>query len=569
MSHGLHFIEYDQQILLNELSRLKPLRETNILILSNSDVDKSMWINGITNYLHFNTLDDAISYDKLICVTPAKFSFTDVDGCFTNITVGEENVVNVKNKNILADEEPVTYSFYIDNHVIRLIDTPAIVILKKSKSVNNILPYLSYFGDIHAICIVLKSNNCDVGNLFDNCVDILLTQLQKNVKNNVAFCFTNVQESYYKPGNTLVDLRKRLLKVSINWNVAVENMFCFDNASFGFLACVKHGMKFGEAEKAAFSGGWDFSVKETNRLFEYIRTRTPNFSSGAVCLNEARRIMVELSRPMAEVILVLQRNLAELERRMNDTTTQRADFNGYTIEYEHLEHPRTVCRHGDCLKYCAIGRGNVKQLTSRQCHQQCYLCGISSEVVGGVTLSDCAILTGNGNRCLICGHSNYEHVYQTYDLITVKACFVSEEVRRQCEVSQQSSMDTMKSLLNELHAEQKEVLLVLAQFMKYLKSMNTISYCYSDQLSGYLEKLTPLDFISKNFPLDSIAQDYSYMINPLISTPTITSPQEVIRLQHKLFNFKYFGATLKDIFYKIENSRKAHQINRQVEMSWF
>ena len=46
----------------------------------------------------------------------------------------------------------------------------------------------------------------------------------------------------------------------------------------------------------------------------------------------------------------------------------------------------------------------------------------------------------------------------------------------------------------------------------------------------------------------------------------ISSPEEVKQFQNKLFKLKHFGGDLKEIFNKIENSKKEERIYRQGEV---
>ncbi|KAM6525971.1 hypothetical protein FSOLCH5_002099 [Fusarium solani] len=72
-SHGPGFDRYPAHTLLDMLRSLKS-NSVNILILGETGVGKSTFINGFINYLKYNTLDEAIAAGRLTAVIPCSFS---------------------------------------------------------------------------------------------------------------------------------------------------------------------------------------------------------------------------------------------------------------------------------------------------------------------------------------------------------------------------------------------------------------------------------------------------------------------------------------------------------------
>ena len=77
--HGVGWPKYDEETLLSLLQALKPLDALNILILGETGVGKSTFINAFTNYLTHDTLDDAMKAKELNCIIPFSFDTQVVD----------------------------------------------------------------------------------------------------------------------------------------------------------------------------------------------------------------------------------------------------------------------------------------------------------------------------------------------------------------------------------------------------------------------------------------------------------------------------------------------------------
>ncbi|KIW99945.1 uncharacterized protein Z518_10873 [Rhinocladiella mackenziei CBS 650.93] len=77
--HGVEFDRYDARELLQLLDALEPFEETNILILGETGVGKSTFINVFVNYLSHGSLEDAIKTPSVEHVIPCSFTTQTVD----------------------------------------------------------------------------------------------------------------------------------------------------------------------------------------------------------------------------------------------------------------------------------------------------------------------------------------------------------------------------------------------------------------------------------------------------------------------------------------------------------
>ncbi len=64
-------------------------REITILLLGETGVGKSTWINGFANFLRFNTLDVA-EKESTLCLIPTTFTVTDENYEEKLISVGSD-----------------------------------------------------------------------------------------------------------------------------------------------------------------------------------------------------------------------------------------------------------------------------------------------------------------------------------------------------------------------------------------------------------------------------------------------------------------------------------------------
>lgn len=155
--HGLGFFLYNEINLRNNAGNMESDSCTNILILGETGVGKSTWINAFANYLQYDNLALAEKHSPVALIL-AKFIFNK-----KKIFVGDANQCEDLRTGQSSTQLPVSHSFYLGNHVIQLIDTPGVGdvrgIEKDKENFENILSHLTKYKSIHAISILLKSNH--------------------------------------------------------------------------------------------------------------------------------------------------------------------------------------------------------------------------------------------------------------------------------------------------------------------------------------------------------------------------------------------------------------------------
>lgn len=246
----------------------------NILLLGETGVGKSTFINALGNYLTYNTLDEAASKSLLYSV-PAQFSVVDDNFTQHEISIGSStNEVTLPGES--STQSPKTYLFNLKdgNTALRVIDTPGLGDTRGMQydqwNTEKLLSFISELDYLHAIYIMLKPNNSRFSVLFDYCMTQILLRLDKKIKNNICFLFTNARSSFFTPGDTYVPLQQLLSKVeagSLKTKIPFEpdNIFCVDNESFRYLAARYSGMQFNKEVTQIYRESWEKSAAVIKR----------------------------------------------------------------------------------------------------------------------------------------------------------------------------------------------------------------------------------------------------------------------------------------------------------------
>jgi hypothetical protein len=274
-----------KEIQNHQPSKLKPLPANdviNILLLGETGVGKSTFINAFANYLTFNTMQQA-EQGRPVVLIPVSFLIT-VGNNFDEYIVKFGDVDGSNNEDFEHPGQSVTqhcrsYVFNVDyNHgkKVCIIDTPGFGdtrgIDQDDYNMTHILEYIRDLSHLDAVCFLLKPNESRLNIFFRSCFIQLFSLLGPNIADNILFCFTNSRSTFYTPGNTAPLLKKMLTSLSKN-DIPFKqaNTFCFDNESFRYLVALRNKIPFSVHDKQEYEMSWTKSVTEANRLLDYIR----------------------------------------------------------------------------------------------------------------------------------------------------------------------------------------------------------------------------------------------------------------------------------------------------------
>lgn len=328
-SHSSEFENCHPQRVLTQLRNLGDSDTVNILILGETGVGKSTFINAFINYLTFDTLDDAKAEEQLNWVVPCSFSTQIIDKNRADgkieqreIKVGTREDERDGSKGASATQRTSVYPVTIGSRTIRLIDTPGIGDTRglhyDKQNMADILSTLSSYDDLHGILILLKSNNSRLTVTFNFCMKELLTHLHRSATNNMAFGFTNTRISNYLPGDTFGPLQTIMTDHSdVGLSLTRHTTYCFDSESFRYLAAFKNGTILDNEED--FRRSWQHSRNEVLRLVDYFKSKSPHKVQSTISLNGARQLIANLTKPMAEISAVIKANIAMSEDKIQES----------------------------------------------------------------------------------------------------------------------------------------------------------------------------------------------------------------------------------------------------------
>ncbi|CAF3551359.1 unnamed protein product [Rotaria sp. Silwood1] len=298
-------------------------KSLNILLLGESGVGKSTFINAFVNYLKFDKLKQAEK--NPVVLIPVSFAIT-IDDNFT------EQVVKFEGNDTLSNEDHDNLGHSVTQHCksyvftlkdgnhhgrkLRIIDTPGIGDTHGSGqddvNLQHILSYITNLTHLNAICILLKPNNTRLNIFFRLYFMQLIDLLGENACDKIIFCFTNSRSTFYTPGNTAPALKTLLDSLLVKKiPFTRENTFCFDNESFRYLVARLNKIKFKDIDEREYNDSWEKSSAESNRLLQYIRTKMsigiiPDESHSTKHVQLKINLMI---RPMLEAMRNILRNL--------------------------------------------------------------------------------------------------------------------------------------------------------------------------------------------------------------------------------------------------------------------
>jgi len=316
--------------------------DVNILLLGESGVGKSTFINALANYLKFDNIEQA-QKGPPIALIPVSFIITEGDDF-------NERIIQFGNQNQNEDfdhpgqsvtQQCKTYPLSISTTTkctINIIDTPGIGDTRGFEqddlNIQNIMSYIDKLPHLNAICILLKPNESKLNVVLRSYFTQLIGLLGENACENIVFCFTNTRGTFYSPGNTGPLLRQMLNDLPIKQiPFGKLNTFCFDSESFRYLIARLDGVAFDDFQRKEYEQSWTVSMEESNRFLSHICTQLkPYVRKNWQSIEHARYKIKQIIEPLLKTIRDYSQETSKTNKEHFDKLRQAcAQFGSFLL----------------------------------------------------------------------------------------------------------------------------------------------------------------------------------------------------------------------------------------------
>jgi hypothetical protein len=280
----------------------------------------------------------------------------------------------------------------------------------------------------------------------------------------------------------------------IEIQATVQNIFCFDNESFRLLAAHHNNAHFENEDD--YKKSWETSVLKSEEMLNYIINLPVYNVQDSVSISDARKIILQLAKPIAEVTRNIQVNIKladDKQKEINNTEITLKDLEKdlyieqQDLETEILDKPRTVCTSNKCIEVIKFN-GNNKYNYKTHCHSECHLEGVATDCINTAALLQCSAMQ-NG-ICQKCGCSWNMHMHITYNINPVLKKIVDENMAIQ--LSYKKSVKEKLEIINavitskieKLRNEENVIIEISAKFAFFIKTNAIVPF--NDAIEDYL-----------------------------------------------------------------------------------
>jgi hypothetical protein len=298
-------------------------------------------------------------------------------------------------------------------------------------------------------------------------------------------------------------------------------------------------------------------------------------------LNMARRKILELIEPMAEISQLIQTNIAICEdkrtelRDIRPTGDQLRKFlhvRKIHLETESLAYPRTVCTDLQCTEIRDDGTGLKRAIFKTHCHSPCYLDYSLGDQVANEALENCPAFDDTG-YCRNCSHHWQVHMNITYELKEHAVLVTNRYIEQRLEAHtdditlRQAAISNLDQIVKEYVQEHDAIRLAAAKLGLFLQK-NSITP-YNDATIAYLDLLIQAETDKvqsggNNAKLLVLKEELKrHKETVQILTRSINANANAVdlskagveRIMQQLYDLKHFGTNLRLLEHSISQAR--------------
>uniref|UniRef100_A0A1I7YJ70 G domain-containing protein n=1 Tax=Steinernema glaseri TaxID=37863 RepID=A0A1I7YJ70_9BILA len=612
-NHGRRFVMAGKKAIDEAIKEIGECKEFNVVLLGETGAGKSTWINAMFNYLPYRTLDIALESDKMEVPVPCYFQLADESGNTTKVLVGEEDENECLEVGQSATQRPKGYTFMYENNFYRFIDVPGVGDVRGPKqdrlNFQMIMDELQNYRELHAICILTPVDSPRLNVMFRFCLHELLVHLHQDAVKNIVFCFTRAQATNFKGGNSQYLLREVLDKFKENRDINIEmsarNMFYFDNEAFRFLCAVKKNLGLSVCS-GNVENSWKLSACSTRAVLDYISTIEPHDTHKMLSVNEAKRIIgqltgicIELTRQLDKNVLLVSSKMEEL-KKLDAEYVKMQPFLKITQKKLKQFNPKMICVQcshtlaslsNDTApkvspmskrKNCVSEAVNVFHRPKQVCHGNCVVPFNGQASFPNPFLKKCCMME-NG-VCLKCGCMWDMHVLEykrpEYEIVEVENVELKKHLDQQLQeqVKVVDVISSYKEHVDKLSSRKKRIREICTKFMAFLhfNAVAIVNDTYEEYLKMTIRALEDDVFEDKS---EEIAQLHSYLdahrhemsilkeniANKKVEMITVG---DVFRMKSELRHMDELGLQFKAFMMALDSTNEACHREEECHLNW-
>jgi len=479
----------------------------NLLLIGETGVGKSTWINAFANYIRFSTLSEAKETGGRFPVSSVFDTTHPQTGhrlrISNNRSIPIIPIAEVADVDLPVAEIPTKYVFEYNNTRVCIIDTPGLPGAQgggnNNERLNRIITLISSLNEIHAICVVMKANQTELSSTFENMLTEVLTRLNISASNNVIFLLTHAASTNFQPDATqeIPDfLRNRNLQITLRQDsdaLGNATIYCFENDSVQYLAEHENDIPVPDGFNESLADtNWSRSQTSAHDMVRYVCSLSPLQLADVMAIYDAQYITGILSQLVLEILKhdaenerKFQSKLSEAKNMINDVASNPALIRSFDpsvttvrIVHKKLDRENVVCGAQRCVEFV-----NDEAVYTKICCRACkslfvYFCGKIN------FLGDCKI----------CNCSMNEHRYTKKESKIVRDAECVADVGNQAaptvnienaQAQLAYIIATCAERLNQYREERKRMLKTCAKLNTHVR--NVLGESHVDELKKHLE----------------------------------------------------------------------------------